>query len=378
MMRYKFDDIAINSTEKRMPTEDDMQTYIGLEHLDSGHIFVTRWGSDVPIKGEKLVMHKGDVLFGKRNTYLKRTAIAPHDGLFSAHGMVLRPKTNVISPEFFSLFLSSDYFYDAAIRISVGSLSPTINWRDLKVLEFDLPDLEQQNKLAKVLWAIIDAKEADEKLLRQTDELVKARFFEMFGDPISNDKGWNTDPLTAVCSRIYGGGTPSKSHPEYFEGSIPWVSPKDMKSDVITDSIDHITEEAIANSTTNLVPEGSVLMVIRSGILKHDLPVSINAVPVTINQDMKAFVPGENITASFLRNYFKAIELDVLAGVRGVTADNIDFKAFQQRKIIVPPIHLQEEFEDFCRQVDKSKAALQKAIDDLDAMYKRILKDNLG
>ena len=178
----------------------------------------------------------------------------------------------------------------------------------------------------------------------------------MFGDPISNDKGWNTDPLTAVCSRIYGGGTPSKSHPEYFEGSIPWVSPKDMKSDVITDSIDHITEEAIANSTTNLVPEGSVLMVIRSGILKHDLPVSINAVPVTINQDMKAFVPGENITASFLRNYFKAIELDVLAGVRGVTADNIDFKAFQHRKIIVPPIHLQEEFEDFCRQVDKSKS----------------------
>lgn len=182
----------------------------------------------------------------------------------------------------------------------------------------------------------------------------------MFGDPISNDKGWNTDPLTAVCSRIYGGGTPSKSHLEYFEGSIPWVSPKDMKSDVITDSIDHITEEAIANSTTNLVPEGSVLMVIRSGILKHDLPVSINAVPVTINQDMKAFVPGENITASFLRNYFKAIELDVLAGVRGVTADNIDFKTFQQRKIIVPPIHLQEEFEDFCRQVDKSKVGAWK------------------
>ena len=130
-----------------------------------------------------------------------------------------------------------------------------------------------------------------------------------------------------------------------------------MKAGVITDSIDHITEEAIHNSTTNLVPKGSVLMVIRSGILKHDLPVAINAVPVTINQDMKAFVPSESITASFLRNYFKAIEPDVLAGVRGVTADNIDFKSFQQRKIIVPPIYLQITFEDFCKQVDKSKQA---------------------
>ena len=200
----------------------------------------------------------------------------------------------------------------------------------------------------------------------------------MFGDPISNDKGWNTDPLTDVCSRIYGGGTPSKSHPEYFEGSIPWVSPKDMKSDVITDSIDHITKEAIANSTTNLVQEGSVLMVIRSGILKHDLPVSINAVPVTINQDMKAFVPGENITASFLRNYFKAIELDVLAGVRGVTADNIDFKAFQHRKIIVPPIHLQEEFEDFCRQVDKSKSVVKKSLDETQLLFDSLMQKYFG
>ena len=239
--------------------------------------------------------------------------------------------------------------------------------------EFD-KQVEISNQLDK-LYSIIKLRE--EELLKQ-DELIKARFVEMFGDPISNDKGWNTDPLTAVCSRIYGGGTPSKSHPEYFEGSIPWVSPKDMKSDVITDSIDHITEEAIANSTTNLVPEGSVLMVIRSGILKHDLPVSINAVPVTINQDMKAFVPGENITASFLRNYFKAIELDVLAGVRGVTADNIDFKAFQQRKIVVPPIHLQEEFEDFCRQVDKSKVVVQKALDEAQILFDSLMQEYFG
>ena len=132
-----------------------------------------------------------------------------------------------------------------------------------------------------------------------------------------------------------------------------------MKSDIITDSIDHITEEAIANSTTNLVPVGSVLMVVRSGILKHDLPVAINAVQVTINQDMKAFVPGKGITASFLRNFFKAIESDVLSGVRKVTADNIDFKAFQQRQMIMPPISLQNEYETSCKQVDKSKVVAQ-------------------
>ena len=270
----------------------------------------------------------------------------------TGNAMCLDDVRNDIDIEYLYYFLKH---YDFKGVIS-GSAQPQITRQGLEkvILSICSPDEQRSiiDKLKKI-EVIIKLRELE---LNNLDELIKARFVEMFGDPISNDKGWNTDPLTAVCSRIYGGGTPSKSHPEYFEGSIPWVSPKDMKSDVITDSIDHITKEAIANSTTNLVQEGSVLMVIRSGILKHDLPVSINAVPVTINQDMKAFVPGENITASFLRNYFKAIELDVLAGVRGVTADNIDFKAFQHRKIIVPPIHLQEEFEDFCRQVDKSKS----------------------
>ncbi len=167
--------------------------------------------------------------------------------------------------------------------------------------------------------------------------------------------GWQTKPITVVCHKIFGGGTPSKSHPEYFMGSIPWVSPKDMKTTIICDSIDHITEDAIARSTTNLVPANSVLMVIRSGILKHTLPVAINSVPVTINQDMKAFVPNSQVMAEYLLHYFKAIEADVLSGVRGVTADNIDFKTFQLRGIIVPPHDLQNEFASFVEQTDKLK-----------------------
>ena len=183
----------------------------------------------------------------------------------------------------------------------------------------------------------------------------QSRFIELFGDPLDNDKGWQKLLIAEVCHAIFGGGTPSKSHPEYFTGSIPWVSPKDMKSSVISDSIDHITEDAIAHSTTNLVPANSVLMVIRSGILKHTLPVAINSVPVTINQDMKAFVPNDSVKTAFLMHYFKAIENDVLSGVRGVTADNIDFKAFQKRTIIVPPLELQEQFVAFVQQTDKSK-----------------------
>src|SRR5215216_6538832 len=98
-----------------------------------------------------------------------------------------------------------------------------------------------------------------------------------------------------------GGGTPSKDNAGFWDGDIPWVSPKDMKSDVVIDSEDHITAEGLRNSATQLIPPGSVLVVVRSGILRHTIPVALNAVPVALNQDMKALLPRADMDATYLR-----------------------------------------------------------------------------
>lgn len=184
----------------------------------------------------------------------------------------------------------------------------------------------------------------------------KLRFVELFGDAIHNDKGWENDTVEKLCKEIYGGGTPSKSHPEYYEdGDIPWVSSKDMKTDVLTDSQIKINQLGVDNSTARMVPINSVIMVIRSGILKHTLPVAINAVPITVNQDLKIFIPNERVLTRFLAIQFKMHEKDILSGVRAVTADNIEFNSLKQRELIVPPIELQQEYVTFLEQIDKSK-----------------------
>ena len=219
------------------------------------------------------------------------------------------------------------------------------------------PSLEKQAEIAGLLQkvtGIIDARQIE---LSKLDELIKARFVEMFGDPVHNSKGWETNSVEEICTSIYGGGTPSKSHPEYYEnGDIPWVSSKDMKTDVLYDSQIHINKLGVENSTAQMVPVDSVIMVIRSGILKHTLPVAINAVPITVNQDLKVFIPGEKMHSRFLAVQFKMHEKDILSGVRAVTADNIEFNSLKQRRIIVPPIEKQKEFISFAKQVDKSKS----------------------
>lgn len=179
-MIYKFDKIAYNSTVKKKPTDADRSNYIGLENIDPDSLFVENYGSDITPKGEKLIMKKGDVLFGKRRACQKKVAIAPCDGIFSAHGMVLRPKEDVIDKDFFPFFIHSDQFLNEAVRISVGGLSPTINWRDLKELEFSLPPLSIQRELSKKLWAAYRLKESYKKLLLATRDMVKSQFIEMF------------------------------------------------------------------------------------------------------------------------------------------------------------------------------------------------------
>lgn len=202
MATYRFDEIAINSTKKKKPTEEDKVHYIGLEHIDPGCFNIVRWGSDVAPTGDKLLMQKGDVLFGKRRAYQRKVGIAPFDGIFSAHGMVLRPNTEIIDANYFPFFISSDRFMETAVRISVGGLSPTINWKDLAKQKFDLPTLEEQKVLADKLWAAYRLKEGYKKLLAATDEMVKSQFIEMY------HKTHNTQTLESVCAIISKGITP--------------------------------------------------------------------------------------------------------------------------------------------------------------------------
>ena len=258
--------------------------------------------------------------------------------------------------------IDKDYFV-YAVRFNLTKLKQLTHGATMKhVVKKDFenvlipyPSLKRQREIAYVLDKLERNLTQKSQELDKLDELIKARFVEMFGDPINNSKNWKLINIKKCCVDILGGGTPSKSHPEFFTGSVPWVTPKDMKENVITDSKDHITYEAISNSSAKLIPSNSVLMVIRSGILKHTLPVAINKNEVTINQDMKAFVPTSEISPIFLENYFIAISPDILSKVRSVTADNINFKSFQKRKIILPPISLQNEFANFVQQVDKSK-----------------------
>lgn len=241
------------------------------------------------------------------------------------------------------------------------------------------PNMETQCDIANRIDKVEGLLKKRQEELRLLDDLIKSRFVEMFGDPIHNEKGWEIGTVEDACDDIYGGGTPSKAHPEYYEnGNIPWVSSKDMKTDVLYDSQIHINQLGVDNSTAKMVPVNSVIMVIRSGILKHTLPVAINAVPVTVNQDLKVFIPKKDVLTRFLAVQFKMHEKDILSAVRAVTADNIEFNSLKQRKIIIPPLRIQQQFCDFTKKVDKLKSTTQQSINELQLLFDSLMQKYFG
>lgn len=378
MAKYRFEQIAINSKEKKKPAEEDRFTYIGLEHLDTGSLNVTRFGSDVAPIGEKLVMRKGDVLFGKRRAYQKKVAIAPFDGIFSAHGMVLRPQEKVVDRKFFPLFISSDYFLDAAIKISVGSLSPTINWRDLKDLEFELPDLDTQKELAEVLWAINDTIESYKKLISVTDELVKSQFIEWFGgDQCPKQR---LDTIAEITSGLTKNSRRS---------SLPMKLPYLRVANVLFNKLDLTDVQKIGVEEKEiekaLLRKDDLLIVEGNGSPDQIGRVSLwnGSISPILHQNhiIKARFDKNVVLPDYAMYYYMTDEgrrqiLDSAATTSGLYT--LSLSKISGFILPVPSIDEQQQFVEFAHQSDKSKFELEQALSELTATYKRIISEQLG
>lgn len=190
--------------------------------------------------------------------------------------------------------------------------------------------------------------------------------------------GWQTSCLEDLTQSI-GGGTPSKADPRYWEcGSIPWVSPKDMKTHVLGDSEDHVTEAAL--DRLSVVPSGSVLVVVRSGILSRTLPVALTKVPVTVNQDMRAFLPEIEGSAAYLSWQLRAKEREILDACSkdGTTVASIEGAALARFPLLVAPRAEQRrivaKLEELLSDLDAGVAELKAAQKKLQQYRQSLLK----
>lgn len=372
MRKFKFDDIVINCTAKKKPTEEDKDTYLGLEHLDPESLEVKRFGSEVVPKGEKLLMEKGDILFGKRRAYQKKVAIAPFDGIFSAHGMVLRPKEDVICKEFFPFFISSDYFLDAAIKISVGSLSPTINWGDIKKLEFELPEIEEQKKLAEVLWALEMERRAASKTLDAAIQLKDSFAYELFNQLISISEETEEWPEVKLKTCITQKSKRNKNNEDYQVLSIS------NKNGFVAQSDQFENGEVASENKSNYK------IVERDDFAYNPARINVGSIARLTGYDNGVISPmyvcftcGDKLLPEFMEQWLKTsvFKQQMLSRVAGSVRICLKYDAMEDISIKLPPIDEQSIIVSILNSMDEHIAKLEETFEQSLLLKKSVLKE---
>lgn len=374
--KFIFSDLFENVVEKVVPKNSGLEHYIGLEHLDSGSLHIKRFGDTSSLIGDKLKIYKGDIIFAKRNAYLKRASIAPFDAVASAHSLVLRPKEKNVLPEFIPFFLMSEKFWERAIEISVGSLSPTINWKSLAKQEFLLPPKDQQAQLAELLWAMDEVIEREKELLDQLNNNKRAyekANFIVYRPEIDKkiSKNYTIFKLQDIAE-ITGGSTPSRDRIDFWNGNIPWLTPTDVTNHnkiELNKTKENITELGLKDISNRIYPPGTILYCSRATIGY----AIINEVPMTTNQGFSNFIVNENVSNYFLYFLLKYLtpELTRLAG--GSTFLEISKSALRKYKVVIPAFNIQKNIENVLLEFESNRILVLEKLQSSQSLQKSLI-----
>ncbi len=349
--RLTFGQIAENIRDVGQPMPEDSATYIGLEHMDSGSLRVTRWGSEADLKGQKLKMRKGDILFAKRNAYLRRVAIAPHDGFFSAHGMILRAVPDVAASEFLPFFMMSDRFMNRAVEISVGSLSPTINWTTLRREEFDLPPLDQQRRIAEVLGTL----DAARCKCAENAVALTALKMSLFGRQLST---YETKPLSSVVDFVDGKRVPlSEKERSTRKGPYPYYG-----ASGVIDSVDgYLFDEPLV-----LLSEDGFNLVHRNSRIAFKVEGK-----VWVNNHAHVLRPKPDINIDFLADYLESISVEPY--ITGTYQRKLNKSECERIPIPVPPKRVQDDIARRIESIDCSSSRVSRHTEILKGLVSSLL-----
>lgn len=205
---------------------------------------------------------------------------------------------DVILPDFVHYFFK--WIEPNLSRTGHGSTFAAIKRKEVENIHFPLPPSSEQRRIVRILDQADSLRRLRAEADAKAESILPALFYKLFGDPAKWSKITNSEPLKNLIE-IKGGATPSKSNKSFWDGDIPWISPKSMKQDFIIDAVDHITKEALKRSPLQMIRLNSVLIVVRGMILARCVPIAIARKPITINQDMKAlYVLDERISPEFL------------------------------------------------------------------------------
>lgn len=310
-----------------------------------------------------------DILIGRYGASVGKI-LTGLEGAYNVAIIKTVPDETRIHKRYLYYFLLNPRFQNFISNIGGRAAQQGFNKEDISDYKLFLPSLSDQLHIANLLSKAESLITQRKQSIALLDEYLKSTFLEMFGDPVGNEKGWKTIPFSE-SGQFHSGGTPSKAKREFWEGTFPWVSPKDMKVSTIKDSQDHISDVVFKETSLKRIAPNHLLIVVRGMILAHSFPLAINSVDIAINQDMKAINPIKGLNIIYLQHCLNALKRQILGLITsaGHGTKRFDSSAMQMLNIPIPPPFLQTQFAQIVEKVDALKMQYQNSLRELENLY---------
>ena len=346
-------EVKINIDRNNNPYE----YYVAGDHMDSEDLTIRRKGlfatDDVGPAFTRL-FKPGQILYGSRRTYLKKVAVADFEGICSNTTFVLETKDeNKLRQRLLPFIMLTDDFTKWSISKSKGSTNPYILFSDLANYEFELPDINKQDELVKLLWQAYATKESYREMIRATDEMVKSQFIEMFGDPITNSK-------ECVVKKGY----------ELFAFSSGKANTRANLNDSY--KYDCYGGNGTTGKSKEYLIDYSTLVIGRVG----EYCGSVHCTPtyswITDNAIYIKEFNDKDLDINYLYYLFLFLDLHRFSAKTG--QPKITQEALLGIDYICPGIEEQEKYVTFAHQADKSKFELKQAIEKIDKVMRALMQ----
>ena len=261
-------------------------------------------------------------------------------------------------------------------QLTHGATMKHVVKKDFENVLIPYPSLKDQRKVAHVLDKLKESinKKMDE--LKKLDELIKARFVEMFGD-LENSKKYDYQKISDLTN-VVSGGTPKRDNESYWKnGTIPWIKTTELRNNKIKTVAEYITEEGLEGSSAKLVPVHSVLIAMYGQGKTRGMTGYLN-IEASTNQACACILPSSKINSEYLWQYLIMSYHNLRNMAKGGNQPNLNSKIIKNFKVLVPPLSQQNEFANFVQQVDKSKVAVQKSLDETQKLFDSLMQEYFG
>ena len=283
-------------------------------------------------------------------------AVGGHAAIFK-HGL---------NPAFVAYYFRGPYFNTAKKVYAHGSKVVEIRPADIATINISYPSLSEQEKIVAELDCLSGIIEKKKQQLKELDALAQSIFYEMFGENAEGRNKWKIAKLGNVC-KTTSGGTPSKGHPEYYEGGdIPWLRSGEVNKMNIHETELFITEDGLNNSSAKWFPKGTVVIAMYGATVGQ---VGILCNPMTTNQAICGIFPNETFTPIYLYHFLLSKKPEYLEIATGGAQANISQNIVRDTVVSCPPLTLQQDFASKIESIEKQKELIAQSVKDTETLF---------